>query len=453
MPSLKYLLPVVFLPMITTFTATVAYTHLTGKPPLLDFRSSLQSWVDGSDLPTARKKTPVIDNTINKTRTNSVLISSKQRNTVHNTQQSKRIAIDDLPAAHAHEPTSNSMTGHEAAERETDRTYPLIPLLVPPSLIAHLPQSYSRVDAKRDTRPQSTNRSPDNLNARKPLFIRESKKHQSKLASYSLETERKRDRKIDDESKPNEIATIHQETDPLPPAPTGTVQQENSAQDGKLSSEEPVSISVIPESSPKRRHTLKELRDQYLVTQEFDNSCGAAALATLMTYYFGDETSEDEILELLDEQLAGLSEEQWAKKEMNGYSLLDLKHAAEQKGYQAAGFSLTLEQLRQLAAPVIVHVRPLGDQHFAVLRGEAGNRVYLADPGRGNLTMSTQRFLNEWDGTVFVLEKDGGENIIDYPLALDRPLDYPHQRLHLLGTAGIRAMALSVDSALRSRPQ
>jgi hypothetical protein len=136
-----------------------------------------------------------------------------------------------------------------------------------------------------------------------------------------------------------------------------------------------------------------------------------------------------------------------------GYSLLDLKNAAEQRGYQDAGFSLTLEQLRQLSAPVIVYVRPLGYNHFAVLRGVAGKRVYLADPGRGNLTMSTQRFLNEWAGTVFVLGKDGEEDISNYPLAPDRLRDYPHQRLPLLGNAGIRAMALSVDSTLRSRPQ
>jgi hypothetical protein len=129
-----------------------------------------------------------------------------------------------------------------------------------------------------------------------------------------LKTERKRDREIDGESTPNETATILQETDQLPPAPTGTVQQEDSAQDGKLSSERSEPIPGIPESSPKRRHTLKELRDQYLVTQEYDYSCGAAVLATLMTYYFGDETSEEEILDLLNKQLANPSEEQWAKK-------------------------------------------------------------------------------------------------------------------------------------------
>ena len=58
-----------------------------------------------------------------------------------------------------------------------------------------------------------------------------------------------------------------------------------------------------PASVDGRRRTLKELRDQYVVKQEFDYSCGAAALATLMRYYFGDHVTEYEILKLLESRL------------------------------------------------------------------------------------------------------------------------------------------------------
>jgi hypothetical protein len=71
----------------------------------------------------------------------------------------------------------------------------------------------------------------------------------------------------------------------------------------------------------------------------------------------------------------------------------------------AAGFKLTTDQLKQLAAPVIVFVQPLGYKHFAVLRGIDRGRVFLADPARGNLRMSTGRFVSEWDGIVFVLTR------------------------------------------------
>jgi predicted double-glycine peptidase len=46
----------------------------------------------------------------------------------------------------------------------------------------------------------------------------------------------------------------------------------------------------------------------------------------------------------------------------------------------AADFKLTTDQLKQLAAPVIVFVQPLGHKHFGVLRGIGRVRAFLADP-------------------------------------------------------------------------
>jgi uncharacterized protein len=167
------------------------------------------------------------------------------------------------------------------------------------------------------------------------------------------------------------------------------------------------------------RHTLKELRDRYVVKQDRDYSCGAAALATLLQYYFRDATSEQDLLTLLESELTA---EEKRKKERRGFSLLDLKHVAEQKGYDAEGFRLTLSELSQVAAPLIVFVEPMGYKHFAVYRGMKGDRVYLADPARGNLRMSLGRFQREWKGVVFVLGKPDEPD--DYPLQVPDPLYY-----------------------------
>jgi predicted double-glycine peptidase len=209
---------------------------------------------------------------------------------------------------------------------------------------------------------------------------------------------------------------------------------------------------VPPDAGVARtRHTLKELRDRYVVKQQLDYSCGAAALSTLMTYYFGDKTPEKETLQRLSAVLTNLSEEQLARKKLIGFSLLDLKIVAQQKGYQAAGFKLTLDQLRQLVAPVIVYVHPFGYHHFAVLRGIAGDRVFLADPARGNLRMSLSRFANEYGGVVFVLGKAGEENIKTYPLALARPSDYPETSLRGMAHRGNRMANFTVDRVERSK--
>ena len=184
-----------------------------------------------------------------------------------------------------------------------------------------------------------------------------------------------------------------------------------------------------------RRHTIKELRDQNVVKQEHDYSCGSAALATLMIYYFGHNTSEQEILNQLN---AAMTEEERKKKSLTGFSLLDLKRVSENMGYRAAGFKLFPEQLARLTAPVIVFVQPRGYKHFAVFRGMSWRRVYLADPSRGNLRMSFEQFLDEWGGIIFALGKKGEDQINDYPLAIrhdknDGPLELRqiHRQLEL----------------------
>jgi predicted double-glycine peptidase len=166
-------------------------------------------------------------------------------------------------------------------------------------------------------------------------------------------------------------------------------------------------------------HTLKQLRDMDVVKQALDYSCGAAALATLLIYYYGDVTSEAEILELLQ---SGLTKKELLVKAERGFSLLDLKRTALAKGYRAAGFRLKPGQLMQLSAPVMVFVEPLGYKHFAVLRGVRNGEVYLADPARGNLRMRLDQFVQEWEqGIVFVLGKAGEEQIRNYPLLPPEP--------------------------------
>jgi predicted double-glycine peptidase len=195
-----------------------------------------------------------------------------------------------------------------------------------------------------------------------------------------------------------------------------------------------------------KRHSLKELRDRYVVKQQLDYSCGAAALATLLTYYFGEETSEQEMLQIL---ASGLTKDEQRLKAQRGFSLLDLKHVAQAKGYRAAGFKLTIDQLKQLTAPVIAFVQPLGYKHFAVLRGIDRGRVFLADPARGNLRMSIGRFLSEWDGIIFVLGRPGEEDISTYPLALPRPDVIQPE---LLGVGRLLDLgAFTTDLAIRSQ--
>jgi predicted double-glycine peptidase len=137
------------------------------------------------------------------------------------------------------------------------------------------------------------------------------------------------------------------------------------------------------------------MRRDNTVVQEWDLSCGAAALATLLTYQHGDPVPEREIAKALmrrEEYIAhpGLI------RIRQGFSLLDLKRYADQRGYEGVGYGkLTLEDLIE-RAPIMVPVNFKGYNHFVVFRGMRGNRVLLADPAWGNRTMPRKKFEKAW---------------------------------------------------------
>lgn len=141
--------------------------------------------------------------------------------------------------------------------------------------------------------------------------------------------------------------------------------------------------------------SLLEMRQDRVVVQQWDLSCGAAALATLLNYQHGDPVSEREIAKGLIEREEYLAEPLLVRAQ-HGFSLLDLKRYVEKRGYQGIGYGkLTLEDLLE-RAPIIVPVRLNGYNHFVVFRGGSGNRVLLADPAFGNYTMFAKKFERAW---------------------------------------------------------
>ena len=156
--------------------------------------------------------------------------------------------------------------------------------------------------------------------------------------------------------------------------------------------------------------TLKDLRDENLVRQRFDFSCGAAALATILRYGFGEAVTEADILRQLYDLLA-IHEVEAVRR--TGFSLLHLQRVAQARGFRAQGFRLSPDQLPQLGGPVIVFIEPRGYAHFAVFRGVRDDRVYLADPARGNIRVPAYTFLDTWvqnddRGIIFVVEPTTG---------------------------------------------
>lgn len=153
------------------------------------------------------------------------------------------------------------------------------------------------------------------------------------------------------------------------------------------------SASARPDAIAVR--SLLELRDDRLVRQHWDLSCGAAVVATLLTYQLGSPVTEREAaLGMLRSGDARLV------RARLGFSLLDVKRFAASHGFEAEGYGgLTLDELVAMA-PVIAPTRVFGFGHFVVVRGREGDRLLLADPAFGNRTMSASAFQAAWPSRI-----------------------------------------------------
>ncbi len=167
--------------------------------------------------------------------------------------------------------------------------------------------------------------------------------------------------------------------------------------------------------------TWEEVLTRHVVMQKFDYSCGAAALATLLNYYFQDRDTERHILLDIEKHLKDF---QFEKREEKGLSLLDLKQYVERRGYQAVGVKLGIPALLALRGPILVYLETEGYEHFAVLRGVRGDRVFLADPSRGNIRIPIYEFAEAWPGIALVMGKKGFGTPQQYALAVDRKSPY-----------------------------
>ncbi|HTH18051.1 MAG TPA: C39 family peptidase [Magnetospirillum sp.] len=154
----------------------------------------------------------------------------------------------------------------------------------------------------------------------------------------------------------------------------------------------------------KRVVSLAEQRNAQVVRQHWDLSCGAAAIATLLTYQFDDPVSEYAVANELLARTNPLK-----VRERLGFSLLDLKRFAQSHGYVAAGYGgLDLDEA-VADAPAIVPIQAKGYDHFVVLRGRLDNRIVLADPAYGNRTLTIDQFLAIWPNRIaFVLHRPDG---------------------------------------------
>ena len=140
--------------------------------------------------------------------------------------------------------------------------------------------------------------------------------------------------------------------------------------------------------------SMKQLRFSTTLRQQYDFSCGSAALATLLTHHYQHPVTE----QLVFERMFVRGDQARIRKE--GFSLLDMQRFLAERGFRADGFQLPLQKLIEAQVPAIVLVSDKGYHHFVVIKGAAGGRVLIGDPSSGARTLTQAAFEAIWSNRL-----------------------------------------------------
>src|SRR6056297_952276 len=85
--------------------------------------------------------------------------------------------------------------------------------------------------------------------------------------------------------------------------------------------------------------SFENRRFETVMRQQYDFSCGSAAVASLLSFHYQDRVTEHDVFV----EMFALADEQ--KVRQDGFSMLDMKRYLEARGYQADGFRMPLTGL------------------------------------------------------------------------------------------------------------
>lgn len=146
--------------------------------------------------------------------------------------------------------------------------------------------------------------------------------------------------------------------------------------------------------------SMREARLQTTLLQQYDFSCGSAAVATLLTHQYGNRVSEQAVFD----EMFQLGDQQVIRKQ--GFSLLDMKHYLAKMGFKADGFEQPLDTLFQAKLPAIVLISENGYNHFVVIKGYRDGRILIGDPASGTRALSRKAFETLWTNRLLFVIHD-----------------------------------------------
>ncbi len=174
-------------------------------------------------------------------------------------------------------------------------------------------------------------------------------------------------------------------------------------------------------------YSMKEQRFQKTIHQQYDFSCGSAALATLLTHHYNFPVSEQDVFREM------FTRGDQAKIKKEGFSLLDIKNYLTTRGFDADGYVAEIDKLAVAGVPAIVLVKEQGYYHFVVVKGLRDGRVLIGDPSSGTRVIPKTQFTEMWVNKILFVIKNKLEiarfnNDYDWQAAPMSPIAAGHHR-------------------------
>lgn len=145
---------------------------------------------------------------------------------------------------------------------------------------------------------------------------------------------------------------------------------------------------------------MAEKRFAGIIRQQYDFSCGSAALATLLRYHYDYKVGEERAFRGM------WAEGDRAQIRRVGFSLFDMKRWLASHGIAADGYEVPLDTIATTGIPGIALIAVKDYRHFVVVKGVSATEVLLGDPSIGLAVMPRADFEAAWNGVYFVLADD-----------------------------------------------
>ncbi len=149
--------------------------------------------------------------------------------------------------------------------------------------------------------------------------------------------------------------------------------------------------------------TYRDIPFRSVVRQQYDYSCGSAAVATLLAYHYDVPLNEAAVFRAM-----------WAVGDQAriqevGFSMLDMKTYLDSLGFGADGLRISLDQLQAAGVPGVALIVRDNYRHFVVVKGVSETEVLLGDPTLGLRTLPRAEFESQWNGILLVVRRPPAE--------------------------------------------